>query len=74
MQCIIRESKTDPQLIPLTLHDCVDERITMKDWKCMRRFMMDRLRNVMQQHNSNKKTKDVTDAFVTAANVTIFDM
>lgn len=69
----MQESKNNPQLIPLTLHDCVDERITMKDWKCMRRHMMERLKNVMQIYGS-KKTKDAEEAFIASSNITIFDM
>ena len=73
-QCIVRESKTDPQLIPLTLHDCVDEMVTMKDWKCMRRSMMERLKEVMEVHG--KKTKGSEESAIATAspNVTIFDM
>lgn len=73
IHCIVQESKANPQLIPLTLHDCVDERITMKDWKCMRRNMMERLKDVIQVYG-NKKTKDGDDPFINSPNVTIFDM
>lgn len=73
MLCIVQEAKADPQLIPLTLHDCVDERITMKDWKCMRRNLMDRLKHVMDV-SGDKQAKDSLESLVTSANVTIFDM
>jgi len=55
MTCVIRESKMDPQLIPLTLHECVDERITMKDWKCIRRSLIDKLKNAMDLYGSKGK-------------------
>ena len=73
MTCVIREAKLDPQVIPLTLHDCVDEKITMKDWKCIRRSLMDKLKNVMEMFGSKAKGgKDVS--LSSASNVTIFDI
>ena len=76
MQCIVRESRTDPQLMPLALHDCVDEMITMKDWKCMRRNVMERMKSVMELHGSSSKrgAKDAETAIITSSNITIFDM
>lgn len=69
MSCVIRESKGDPQLIPLTLHDCVDERISMKTWKCMRRSLMEKLKNVMELFGS-KKGKDATVTTTIVGSVT----
>lgn len=47
INCVLRESKLDPQMIPLQLHDCVDQMITMKDWKCIRRTLISKLKSVM---------------------------
>ena len=47
INCVLRESKLDPQMIPLQLHDCVDQLITMKDWKCIRRSLISKLKSVM---------------------------
>lgn len=73
MTCVIRESKADAQMIPLTLHDCVDEKITMKDWKCIRRSLIDKLKNVMELFSS--KGKGLRESpLSTSSNITIFDI
>ncbi|KAI1290946.1 hypothetical protein HDE_07874 [Halotydeus destructor] len=47
MNCVLMASKNDPQLIPISLHDCIDDKVSMKQWKCIRRHFMDRMKTMM---------------------------
>lgn len=74
INCVLREAKLDPQLIPLQLHDCVDQLITMKDWKCIRRTLINKLKSVMDLLASREKVSlspvSVTDKASQASRVT----
>lgn len=48
MSCVMMAAKQDPQMVPIQLHDCVDEIVTMKHWKCIRRAFMERMKSMME--------------------------
>jgi len=71
MTCVMMAAKQDPQLIPLPLHECVDDIVTMKHWKCIRRTFMERMKSMMDLVRGKKF---IGDATIIESNVTVTDM
>ncbi|XP_074605649.1 uncharacterized protein LOC141858717 [Brevipalpus obovatus] len=66
LDCVMEASRNDATLIPMELHICVDDLITMQTWKCIRRFHLSRFSQILERMKKQSKSKGLLSLNITA--------